>query len=68
MHKWLSNLHMTKKLLVAPVVSILFLLVFGIVAYIVLFQEKSALDDIFKDRFKRHQVVATAIIDLRADS
>ena len=64
MRMWLSNLHMTKKLLVAPVVSILFLLVFGIVAYVGLFQEKSSLDDIFKNRFKRHQTVATAIIDL----
>jgi len=64
MRKWLSNLQMTKKLLVAPVFSILFLLVFGIVAYVGLFQEKSALDDIFKNRFKRHQIVATAIIDL----
>ncbi len=64
MHKWLSNLQMTKKLLVAPVVSILFLVVFGIVAYLGLFQEKSALDDVFRNRLKSHQVIATAIIDM----
>ena len=64
MRKWLSNLQMTKKLLVAPVVSILFLMVFGVVAYLGLFQEKSALDDIFKNRLKSHQVIASAIIDV----
>jgi len=64
MHKWLNDLQMTKKLLVAPVVAILFLVIFGASAYVGLFQEKSALDDIFKSRFKCHQVITSAIIDL----
>jgi hypothetical protein len=42
----LGNLRMTKKLLVAPCVAVLFLLVFGIVSFTGFFKQKGALDDI----------------------
>jgi methyl-accepting chemotaxis protein len=54
---------MTKKLLVAPVVAILFLAVFGIVAYFGLFSMKGTLDDVVKNRFS----LLTKSADMKAD-
>jgi hypothetical protein len=47
---WLSNLDMTKKLLVSPLAAVLFLVVFGIVACGGLIKQKRALDDIYNYR------------------
>ena len=58
MKAWLSNLQMTKKLLVSPVVAILCLAIFGGVSYWGFFRQKAALDDIFNTRFKYYQSAA----------
>jgi methyl-accepting chemotaxis protein len=47
------NLKMSKKLMLAPSVAILFLLAFGLVAYIGLLQQRSAINTIFT-RFQGH--------------
>ncbi len=60
----LSDLPLTKKLLVSPFTVLLLLIVFGVVAYASFAKQQSALDDIFKNRFKRSQTVATAIVDV----
>ncbi|MBA4390863.1 MAG: methyl-accepting chemotaxis protein [Syntrophus sp. (in: bacteria)] len=65
MKAWLSNLKMTKKLLVSPFTAILFLLIFGLVSYAGFFRQKGALDDIFNIRFKNYQSTADAITNLK---
>ncbi len=65
MKAWLSNLQMTKKLLVSPFTAILFLLVFGLVSYAGFFRQKAALDDIFNTRFKYYQSTAGVVIGLK---
>ena len=65
MRKWLSNLKMTKKLLVSPTVAVVFLAVFGIVSYSAFFKQKAALDDIFNNRFMYFQTAADILIDLK---
>ena len=65
MKAWLGNLHMTKKLLVSPFMALLFLLIFGVVSYFAFFKQQSALDDIYKNRFKRCLSTAATIVDLK---
>ena len=65
MREWLTNLRMTKKLLVSPVSAIIFLAVFGLVSYIGFFKQNSAFDDIFNNRFKLYKVSAGIVSDLR---
>ena len=65
MRDWLSNLQMTKKLLVSPVTAILFLVIFGIASYGGFFRQKAALDDIFNTRFSYYQSTAGVIIGLK---
>jgi methyl-accepting chemotaxis protein len=65
MKERLRNLRMTKKLLVSPSMALLFLLVFGVVSYLAFFRQQSALDDIYKNRFKRCLATAAMIVDLK---
>lgn len=64
MKKWLSNLQLTKKLLVSPLMVLFFLIVVGAVSYVGFSKQQSALDDIYKSRFRSHQAIAFALIDL----
>jgi methyl-accepting chemotaxis protein len=63
MKQFIINLKMSKKLMLAPTVAILFLLAFGLVAYIGLFQQKSAINSIFA-RFQSHQTSSTISNDI----
>ncbi|MBA4417224.1 MAG: methyl-accepting chemotaxis protein [Syntrophus sp. (in: bacteria)] len=65
MRAWLSNLQMTKKLLVSPFTAILFLLIFGLVSYAGFYRQKAALDDIFNIRFKYYQSTADVVTGLK---
>ena len=65
MKAWLSNLQMTKKLLVSPVTAILCLVIFGLVSYVGFFRQKAALDDIFNTRFKYYQSTAGIVTGLK---
>jgi len=53
-----ANLKLTSKLLVAPAVVIIFMLVLGMVSYFSLLKQKLAIEDIFSTRFKSYAVSA----------
>jgi len=61
---WLSNLRMTKKLLIGPIVAIVFLVSVWIVCYVGFFKQKAALDDIFNNRFQNYQASASIVKEL----
>jgi len=65
MKNWLADLRITKKLLVSPFVSVIFLLVFGIVSYAGFFKQKSVLDDIYHNRLMRLEAAADMLISLK---
>ena len=58
MKQWLCNLRMTKKLLVSPFTAMLFLVIFGLVSYAGFIKQKTALDDIYKNRFQYYKASA----------
>jgi methyl-accepting chemotaxis protein len=64
MIRWLSNLRMTTKLLVSPIVAIVFLVGVWVVCYVGFYNQKAALDDIFNNRFQNYQASAKVIKDL----
>lgn len=64
MKLWLGNLKMTVKLLVSPVVVIVFLIIFGIVSYWGFYKQNTALNDIFNNRFQNYQASTGMIKDL----
>ena len=57
----LANLNMMAKILVAPVLVIALLVLFGLASYIGLATQKSALNDIYNNRFKSYQVSADLV-------
>ncbi|MHB8091014.1 MAG: methyl-accepting chemotaxis protein [Syntrophales bacterium] len=58
MKSLLMNLKLSKKIMIAPAAVIVFLLISGIVSYLSLSQQKSAIEEIFGTRFKSYQVSA----------
>ena len=58
------NLDLSKKILIAPLVVIFFLVIFGIVSYLSLSNQKTAIEDIFGTRFKSLNVSAGLIKDI----
>ncbi len=63
MKKVILNLKMSKKLMLAPAVAVLFLLAFGFVAYIGLSQQRSAVKNII-DRFQSQQTSSSMMTDV----
>jgi methyl-accepting chemotaxis protein len=63
MKRLLMNLSLLKKLLIGPVVVIIFLVISGVVSYQSLVNQKSALEEIFGTRFKIFQMSAGLIKD-----
>jgi hypothetical protein len=55
---------MTKKLLIGPIVAIVFLVSVWIVCYVGFFKQKAALDDIFNNRFQNYQASASIVKEL----
>ena len=51
MDKWISNLKMSVKLLLSPVLVLVFLVAFGIVGFWGLRSQQNALDSIYKEHF-----------------
>jgi methyl-accepting chemotaxis protein len=64
MKRLLMNLKLSKKLLIAPMVVIAFLVISGIVSYLSLSNQKSAIEEIFGTRFKSFQTSARIIKDV----
>lgn len=60
------DLSMMKKMLIAPSLIIVLLLLFGFVSYLGLSQQKKALHDIYAVRFKSYQSSSTVVKDLNA--
>ena len=58
------NQKLSKKLLVAPLVIIIFMILLGLVAYRNLSSQRSALENIFDERFKAYQTGATIVKDI----
>ena len=59
-----SNMKLSRKLLIAPLAVVLLLLIFGRVSYYGLFNQKTAMEDVFNNRFKKYQTSATVIKDI----
>jgi len=60
----INNLNMMAKILVAPVLVIVLLVLFGLASYVGLATQKGALNDIFNNRFKNYEVSAQLANDL----
>jgi methyl-accepting chemotaxis protein len=63
MKRLLMNLKLSKKILIAPVAVIAFLVISGVVSYLSLSNQKSAVEEIFGTRFKSFQTSARLIKD-----
>jgi methyl-accepting chemotaxis protein len=63
MKRFIINLTMSKKLMIAPSVAIVFLLAFGLVAYVGLSNQRAAIKNIFS-RFQSHQTSSTISNDI----
>jgi methyl-accepting chemotaxis protein len=64
MKQFLMNLKMSRKLLLSPLSVMIFLLVFGVVSYVGLSAQKSAINDIFNIRFQGYQTSARILNDI----
>ncbi len=64
MKHFFRNLRLSKKILVAPLAVIFFLLISGLVSYISMSNQKRAIEDIFNNRFNNYQVSATIVKDI----
>lgn len=64
MKQFFLNQKLSKKLLVAPLVIIIFMILLGLVAYRNLSSQRSALENIFDERFKAYQTGATIVKDI----
>jgi methyl-accepting chemotaxis protein len=64
MKQFLMNLSMKKKLFLSPAVAIALLLVFGIVSYMGLSDQKSVIDDLFNNRFRSYENSARMANDI----
>jgi len=64
MKQFFLNQKLSKKLLVAPLVIIIFLVILGLVAYRNLSNQRSAIENIFDERFKAYQTGATVVKDI----
>ncbi len=64
MGRFIQNLRLSRKLLVAPGAVIFFLALLGATACYYLFSQRSAFEDVFNNRFKAYQTSATIIKDV----
>ena len=64
MRKLLSNLSISRKLLIAPGIAILFLVMCGAISWLGLVQQKSAIKDIYENRFKGYENQALTLLEL----
>src|SRR3972149_10061525 len=64
MKRFFQNQKLSKKLLFAPLVIIVFLIFLGWVSYLNLSNQRSAIESIFDERFKAYQTGATIVKDI----
>ena len=66
MKEMLQNLKMSRKIMIAPFVVMIFLLVVGAISYKGMSNQKNALDDIFNIRFQTYQEASRLITQITA--
>ncbi len=64
MRQFIMNLKMHKKLLLSPLAVIVFLLAFGVISYYGLINQKTAISDIYNNRFGAYKSSANMMIEL----
>lgn len=64
MKRFFNNLKLAKKMLIAPVVILIFLILLAGWIYISLSMQKNALNDIYNNRFKQYQSSAKMLNDI----
>lgn len=64
MAKFFNNLKMGKKMILAPLAVVFFLIILGYFTVSGLFMQKASLEDIFNNRFKDYQSSAKMLIDI----
>lgn len=64
MNDFFNNLKLRKKILLAPVVVLVFLFILGAGTFYSILMQQAALDDIFNNRFKGYQASAKLLNDL----
>jgi len=64
MNHFFNNLKLAKKMLIAPVVVLVFLILLAVGIYVSLAMQKSALNDIYNNRFKQYQNSAKILNDI----
>lgn len=64
MNHYLNNLKLAKKMLIAPIVVLVFLILLATGIYISLAMQKSALNDIYNNRFKQYQNSSKILNDI----
>jgi methyl-accepting chemotaxis protein len=64
MRYFFSNQKLSRKMLAAPLVIVIFVVILGMVAYRTLSNQRSAIDNIFDERFKAYQTGATIVKDI----
>lgn len=66
MSNYFNNLKLAKKMLIAPIVVLVFLILLAVGIYISLAMQKSALNDIYNNRFKQYQNSAKILNDINS--
>jgi methyl-accepting chemotaxis protein len=64
MNSFFSNLKLGKKMLIAPIVVLIFLILLAIGTYFSLSMQRNAMDDIYNNRFKQYQNSAKILNDM----
>ncbi len=64
MKRFFENLKLSRKLLIAPLIGIVFLSIFGSVGFNALSTQKLAIEELFNSRFKNYQASAGLIKDV----
>jgi methyl-accepting chemotaxis protein len=64
MNRFFLNQKLSRKLLIAPSAVIIFLVILGLVSYFNLSNQRSAIENIFSNRFKAYQTSATIVKDI----
>ena len=64
MRSFFNNLKLGKKMLLAPLVVFIFLLILGYFTFSGLFMQKDSIEEIYQNRFKGYQISAKLLMDL----
>jgi len=64
MKNFFRNLKLGKKMLLSPVIVLIFLIILGIGTFVSLWTQQEITDDMYKNRFKNYQVSAKLLKDL----